>query len=267
MDLQLKGRVALVTGGSKGIGASIVRELAREGVQVAICARASDAMSALDREIRAAGGSCLAVPTDVLEPAEIQACVQTVASTWGGLDILVNNVGGAPRFGGFEELSDEDWLQSFDYNLMSIVRFTRAGLPWLRRSGLKRIINITSISALQPGTYNPHYTVTKAAAANLSKHLSVLLAKEQILVNSVAAGPVHSDAWTRNVQRLAEARGVSETEAAERVDREEAAKIPLGEVGEGEHIAAAVALLASPRSSWTTGSTFHVNGGKLSAAL
>ena len=185
MDLQLRGRIALVTGGSRGIGAGIVRQFAQEGVKVIFTARASTAMSTLEAEVRSSGGDCLAVPVDVFDAGALQTAVDAAATHWGGLDILVNNVGGAIRFGGFEELNDEDWIKAFEFNVMATVRCTRAALPYLRRSTLKRVINISSISAQQPGFFNPHYTVTKAAIVNLGKHLANILAKEQILVNTV----------------------------------------------------------------------------------
>ena len=267
MDLQLKNRVALVTGGSKGIGASIVRQLTREGVRVIFCARPSSAMSALAEEIKAAGGVCAALPVDVFDAVAVATAVEAAAGQWGGLDILINNVGGALRFGGFEELSDDDWTRAYEFNVMSVVRFTRAALPHLRKSSLRRIINVSSTSALQPGAYNPHYTVTKAAIVNLGKYLANVLAKENILVNTVCPGPVHSESWQENVRRVGRDRGITETEAEAIIEKEESAKIPLGAVGEGEHIASVVALLASPVSAWTTGSCFHVNGGKMSAAI
>ena len=267
MDLQLKDRIALVTGGSKGIGASIVRRLANEGAKVIFCARPSPAMSALELEVRATGGACIAMPVDVFDVVALKNLVNDAAAYWGGLDILVNNVGGAIKFGGFDELSDEDWMRAYEFNVMSMVRFTRAVLPYLRKSELKRIINISSTSAAQPGSYNPHYTVTKAAVINLSKHLANVLAKDKILVNTVCPGPVHSDSWEENIFQIASARKISQTEARVLVENEEAAKIPLGVVGEGDQIASVVALLASPLSDWTTGSCFHINGGKMSNAF
>jgi 3-oxoacyl-[acyl-carrier protein] reductase len=266
MDLQLKERIALVTGGSRGIGAGIVRHLAQEGVKVIFCARASTAMTALEAEVRAGGGACLAIPADVFDPSALQAAVDTAAAHWGGLDILVNNVGGAIRFGGFEDLNDDDWMKAYEFNVMSTVRCTRAALPHLRRSTLKRVINVSSISAQQPGFYNPHYAGTKAAIVNLGKHLANILSKDNILVNTVCPGPVHSESWESNIAKIAAERGVSVEESRRAVEKEEAAKIPLGVVGEPEHVAAVVALLASPLSAWTTGACFHINGGKMMAA-
>jgi 3-oxoacyl-[acyl-carrier protein] reductase len=267
LDLQLRGRIALVTGGSRGIGAGIVRQFSEEGAKVIFTARASTAMSALEAEVRSSGGDCLAMPVDVFDAGALQTAVDAAASHWGGLDILVNNVGGAIRFGGFEDLNDEDWMNAFEFNVMATVRYTRAALPYLRRSTLKRIINISSISAQQPGFFNPHYTVTKAAVVNLGKHLANILAKEKILVNTVCPGPVHSESWEGNIFKTAAERMISIDEARSAVEEEESAKIPLGTVGDPIHIATVVTLLASPLSEWTTGMCFHVNGGKLATAF
>lgn len=267
MDLELQDRVALVTGGSKGIGASIVRGLAREGAHVCFCARPSEQLIALADEIRKEGGICEPIAVDVFDANAIKSTVKECALRMGGLDILVNNVGGALRFGGFDELEDEDWIRAFEFNVMSVVRFTRAALPYLRVSKLRRIINISSISAFQPGLYNPHYAVTKAAVVNLGKHLSNILSKEKVLVNTVCPGPVYSDSWDKNVKRIAQIQGISEDEAEAKCELEEAEKIPLIKIGQGEDIAAAVAFLASPKSNWTTGACIHINGGKLSTAI
>lgn len=267
MNLELKDRIVLVTGGSKGIGAAIVRAFAREGARVAFCARPSPQLEGLAAELTAAGHRCLALPVDVFAPQSVAAAVASAAAHWGGLDVLVNNVGGAPRFAGFEELTDEDWFRSFEFNVMSVVRFTRAALPHLRQSSLRRIINVSSISALQPGAFNPHYTTTKAAVVNLGKHLANTLAAARILVNTVCPGPIHSDSWQRNVSRVAAARGTDMSDTFAEIEAAEAAKIPLGVVGEAAQVADATVFLASPVSSWTTGSCFHVNGGKLAAAL
>ena len=149
---------------------------------------------------------------------------------------------------------------------MSVVRFTRSALPHLRGSTLRRIINVSSISAVQPGYYNPHYTVTKAAVLNLGKYLANALANENILVNTICPGPVKTEAWEMNVRKVSLTRKISDYEARELVEKEEISKIPLRALGEGVHIASAVALLASPLSSWTTGSCIHINGGKLNSS-
>ena len=150
---------------------------------------------------------------------------------------------------------------------MSVVRFTRSAIEYLKESELRRIINISSISALQPGEYNPHYTTTKAAVVNLGKYLSNVYAKEKILVNTVCPGPVYSESWRKCVKNIAEENGISEKVAKTNFDLGEIKKIPLGKIGNGEDIAAAVAFIASPKSHWTTGACININGGKQSAAI
>lgn len=263
MNLALNGRVALVTGGSKGIGRAIARALAEEGARVAVTARGAQALQDTAREL--SEWNVLAVAADATDPTAVDAAVARVVDLHGGLDILVNNVGGAGRFGGFRDLGDADWRSAFDLNVLSMVRFVRAAEPHLRRSKCGRVINISSISGVQPGSFNPHYTATKAATINLSRHLADYFAKDRVLVNVVCPGPVHSESWDENVRRLAIERDIPFESAWQQVEREEAAKIPLGRVGDGEDIAGFVAFLASDKSGWATGSCFHVNGGKLRA--
>jgi 3-oxoacyl-[acyl-carrier protein] reductase len=179
------------------------------------------------------------------------------------LDILVNNAGGAPKFAAFDDLDDADWMDSYDLNVMSAVRFVRASVPYLTLSRNARIINISSISGLEPGGYNPHYTNTKAAVLNLTKYLANYYAQRGILVNAVCPGPVYSDSWERNVKRLASERNLSMEEARNRVDIEESGKVPLRRVGNPEDVAALALFLASDQSKWITGSCFPIDGGKM----
>ena len=191
------------------------------------------------------------------------AAFPEVTEIYGKLDILVNNIGGAPKFAKFDDLSDHDWLMTFDLNVMSVVRFVRAAAPWLKKSEAGRIINMTSVSGIEPGYFNPHYTTTKAALINLTKYLANQYAKDGVLVNAVCPGPVYSDSWDRNLVRLAAERGISVEEVKKNIDAEESAKIPLGRVGEGADVAGLVSFLASDASQWTTGACFPVDGGKL----
>ncbi len=262
MNLALSGRVALVTGGTKGIGRAIAQALAEEGARVAVTARGADALRKAAQELSA--WNVLAVAADATDQKAVDSAVARVIEVHGGLDVLVNNVGGAGKLGGFADLGDADWRYAFDLNVLSMVHFVRAAEPHLRKSKCGRIINISSIAGVQPGAFNPHYTVTKAATINLTQCLAKHFVGDRVLVNVVCPGPVHSDSWDANVTRLAVERGIPAEEARLQVEREEAAKIPLGRVGEGEDIAGMVAFLASEKAGWVTGSCFHVNGGKLS---
>jgi 3-oxoacyl-[acyl-carrier protein] reductase len=250
-----------VSGGSKGIGRSIARELAEEGASVAITARGADALQKTAAELP--NLNILTIPSDATNQEAAQSAVARVMEVFGRLDILVNNVGGAGKFGGFGELTDADWRSTFDLNVLSVVHFVRAAEQHLRLSKAGRIINISSIVGVQPGTFNPHYAVTKAATINLSKFLADYFARDGVLVNVVCPGPVHSESWGENVRRLAGERNVALEEAWRQVEREESSKIPLGRVGEGDDVAGLVAFLVSERASWITGSCFHINGGKL----
>ncbi|MCX5809904.1 MAG: glucose 1-dehydrogenase [Proteobacteria bacterium] len=263
MNSGLQGRTAIVTGGSKGIGKAIAKSLALEGANVVICARALEPLISVQKEIDERGGSALAVAADVMKPEAVQKVVAATIDKFGGMDILVNNAGGAGKFGGFFELSDEDWLEAYKLNIMSAVNFVRYSVPWLKKSKHSRIINISSISGIQPGYYNPHYTVTKAAMINLTKVLSNQLLKDNILVNVVCPGPVHSYSWEKYIQDTASMHGLPVEEVRKRIEIEEASKIPLGKVGEPEEVAELVTFLASDKASWIAGSCFHVNGGKL----
>ena len=265
MNISLKGRVALVTGGSKGIGKAISRALAEAGASVSVGARGRDAIQHTVDDIHARGARAIGVGLDVTDSNAVNAAVKETAEKLGGIDILVCDAGGAVRFGGFGELSDEDWRSTFDLNVMGVVRSVRAAEPYLRKSKTPRIIIISSISGLQPGRFNPHYTTTKAAVINLSKHLANIYSSERILVNVVCPGPTHSNSWDESIRQRAESDHRSHQEVRDEMERQEISKIPLGRVGEGEDLAPLVVFLASDQASWITGSCFHVDGGKLAS--
>jgi 3-oxoacyl-[acyl-carrier protein] reductase len=263
MDLGLLNKVVLVTGASKGIGKSIALAFAREGARVAICARDEAPLEKTAIEIRSLGAKVLAVSSDVTDPASVKRAVSETVRKFQGLDVLINNAGGAERFAGFWDLSEEDWRQAYELNVLSIVAFASAAIPHLKRSSAGRIVNIASTSGLQPGKGNPHYSAAKAAAINFSKHLANLLASDGILVNCICPGPVWSDSWERTAARKAKEMKISYEEAArlERAGDEPA--IPLGRLGRPEDIAGLTVFLASVEAGWITGACFRVDGGKI----
>ena len=263
MNLGLKDKVAIISGASKGIGLAIAQSLATEGVKVVICSRGPEALSFAQKEIEKAGGTVFTMTADVTKPADVKKVVTTTLKKFGQLDILINNAGGAIKFSDFDGLTDEDWLNTFQLNVMSSVHFTRFALPALRKSSSARIIQISSIAGVQPGLYNPHYSTAKAALINFSKYLANTLVKDKILVNVICVGPVHSDAWERNLEHVAKLKNKSVKAIRRIFDAQESAKVPLGRIGEGKDVAGLVTFLASAQSSWITGSCFHVDGGKL----
>ena len=179
-----------------------------------------------------------------------------------GLNVIVNNAGGVEKFAGFFELETEDWLQAFQLNTMSIVHISRAAHSYLKESKSGRIININSATALQPGVYNPHYSASKASAINLTKHLANIMARDNILVNSIVAGTFESDSWDRNIRRLAADENISSEIALKKELELATNSIPLGRIGSPEDITPLVLLLASEKFSWATGACFTVDGGK-----
>ena len=265
MNLDLKGKIAIVTGGSKGIGREISMALAAEGVRVIIAARGIEAIDEVCLAINKTGGEAIGMQVDITSGKEVSQVVQNVLKKYGGLDFLVNNAGGAPKFGSLQDLNESDWFDSFKLNVMGCVNFVKACEAALLKSKQGRIIIISSISGLQPGNYNPHYSSSKAATINLSKHLANLYAENGICCNVICAGPVHSNSWNENVSDLAARRNISFDQAFSETENREIAKIPLGRVGNPEDISSIVSFLLSKNAKWITGSCFHVSGGKYSA--
>lgn len=259
----LKGRVALVTGASRGLGRQIALSLARRGAAVALTARDERSLETVRRLIRSAGGRAEYFTADARSTPQVRRAVDAAVRTFKRLDILVNNAGGAERFAGLSELNEADWMSAYDLNVLSILRFSQAALPHLQRSKHARIINISSIAGVQPGDFNPHYSTAKAAAIHLSKVLAGQLAARRIRVNTVCPGPIHTDAWERNITDQAARRRMGRAACRAAVEKEEASKIPLGRVGECSDVTGLIDWLAGDGSSWTTGSCFHINGGKL----
>lgn len=264
MDTALRDRRVVITGASEGIGAGVSRCFAAEGARLAVCARRPQPLQALADELGTAADVRL-VTADMTDAGDVQRFAGEVDAAFGGVDVLVNAVGGADRLAGFDELSDDDWLASYELNLLSAVRVTRAFLPLLRRAGGGRIINIASESGLQPDPFMPHYNAAKAALINFSKSLSKALAGEGILVNCV------SPAMTRNaeVEAMIAARARDRQVTPVRAQRELLAEfrpnIVLGRPGEPHEVGAAVVFLASAPASFVTGANLRVDGGSVAS--
>jgi 3-oxoacyl-[acyl-carrier protein] reductase len=249
LELNLSGRRALITGGSKGIGMAVAEELVAEGVHVAICARHQD------EKLRASGGTVYAQVTDVTDAAQITDLVARSVETLGGLDILVNNAGAAHP-GNFESLTDEDWRADLDVKLFSQIRCTRAALEHLRRSRTARVININSVYARYPDPTFFATTVNRAACLNFTKALACELGPEGILVNSVNIGFVVTPQWQRIKARRAPDASDDEFFASLASD-----EVPLGRFGAVGEVSGLVAFLSSDRASYITGASIDVAGG------
>ena len=264
MDLGIRGRVALVTGGSKGIGFAIAAGLAREGVRVAVCARDEAALAAAAERL-AVGGSVVAVAGDVSTAEGCRRVFDETCRHFGSADILVNNAGGSSGPAGFLALSDANWLDTFEATLMSAVRLARLAIPPMQQRHWGRIIMISSTSGHQPDVVVPHYNAAKAGLINLAKTLSLDLAADNILVNCVCPGLVRTAA----VEAAAEIRlreqgtDVAAMTADEMVDAYFGPRrpIPLGRVGAPDDVAGMVCLLCSEQAAWITGACVDVDGG------
>jgi 3-oxoacyl-[acyl-carrier protein] reductase len=247
MDLGLRGKVAIVTGGSRGIGRSICRGLADEGCDVVLCARGEEQLRKTEAEITAAGVRALGVVADVTVAADVDRLVDEAVKNFGRVDVLVNNAGGS-RAGN----EDADWQAGHEMNLMAAVRASRAVTPYMRAQGAGSIVHIVSIWGREAGG-GLIYNAYKAAMVSHAKNLALQLAPDHIRVNSVAPGSIQhpGGSWDRRVQ--ADPEGMSQFVAQ---------NIPSGRFGRAEEVANAVVFLASERASWITGACLNVDGGQ-----
>lgn len=258
MDLELGGKVAMVAAGSKGMGRACALGFAREGARVSICARGADELQRTAREIAdQAGADVLAVPTDLSNPAAIQAWVEGTLERFGGVDILVTNAGGPPRGTWDEFQTDEPWLKAFELNLLSTIRMIRAVVPSMRQRGGGRILNIQSSSVKAPIDGLILSNTIRPGVVGLAKTLSRELADDNILINTVAPGRIYTDRLRGGILDQASRKGLSEEDAA----KVSAQDIPLKRFGRPEEFADMVVFLASARASYVTGSTIAVDGG------
>lgn len=252
MDLQLHDKVALITGGTQGIGRATAIRLAQEGAAVVIAARGQERLDALAAEILAAGGKVTAVQADVASAADCERLVSEAIKAFGRLDILVNNAGTSST-GEFESVTDEIWREDLELKLFGAIRLARLAIPQMKQQGGGRIINITTIGAKQPRAKSMPTTVTRAAGLALTKALSKEYAAHNILVNTVCIGLIRS---AQQDAKAAKA-NLSSVQFYANLGRD----IPLGRVGLPEEVANVIAFLASDAASYVTGSSINLDGG------
>ena len=246
MELQLEGKVALITGASRGIGRAIAMALAAERCDIALAARGEDALREAEREVSALGVRAAAIVADVTSAADVERMVAGTVSALGRIDILVNNAGGS-----FPD-DDEGWQNAFAANIEAAVRATRAAVPHMRAQGGGSIVHVASIWGREAGGGLP-YNAMKAAMISHAKNSALTLAKDNIRVNSVAPGSVRHPGGSWDRRALADPEGM-----AKFVEE----KIALGRFGTAEEIANVVTFLCSPKASWVTGACINIDGGQ-----
>jgi NAD(P)-dependent dehydrogenase (short-subunit alcohol dehydrogenase family) len=255
MDLGLRDRVCIVTGSTGGIGLATAQFLAAEGARVAIVGRDSTRVESA----RQTAGAALGIVADLAESAAAEAVVGEATTSLGEVDCLVNNVGVAYQ-ADFEQVTDDQWDEMWQLNVMSFVRAIRAVLPSMRGRGSGVIVNVSSTAAKRPSTGMPNYSVTKAAVLSLSRLVADLYAKEGIRCNAITPGPTATSAWLGEgglADQQARRSGKMREEALASV----AAGRPLGRLAEPEEIASVIAFLCSERASYVTGAAWSADGG------
>jgi 3-oxoacyl-[acyl-carrier protein] reductase len=255
VELGLAGRVCLVTGSTSGIGLETARLLAAEGARVAVCGRDSERVEAA----RTSAGAELGVVADLVEPAAPEELVAAAAEALGPVDCLVNNVGEAYQIA-FDELSDRQWEDMWELNVMSYVRAIRAVLPSMRDRGGGAIVNVSSTAGKRPSTGMPNYSVTKAAVLSLSRLVADIYARDGVRCNAVAPGPTATDAWLAD-GGLADQQASRSGQRREEVLKAVGASRPLGRLARPGEIASVIVFLCSEQASYVTGAAWSADGG------
>lgn len=259
MDLGLQGKVAIVTGGSMGLGYAVASELAREGCRVTICARNAKRLEKARQFIESdSGGQILAVQADMGHPNGAEKVVEGTINHFGSVQILVNNAGESITKD-FLDVSREDWGEIFQTILLGASDACRLVIPHMQRQKWGRIINVGSVSSKQPRQRRVLSNAAKAALMSLTKTLAREFVKDGILVNAVVPGRFATH-WPERIRKMAAEQGRSEQDVYSEVTRD----ISMGRLGEPEELSGLVAFLASERASYISGAAFPVDGGELS---
>ncbi|MEH2459907.1 SDR family NAD(P)-dependent oxidoreductase [Nostoc sp.] len=264
MDLGLKGKVAVITGGDSGIGKATAKLLAEEGAKVTIIDKTSESLQIAAQELRESG-EIFTVQADLTQPKEVEAAKEQILERFGTVHILVHAAGITGGTGDFLELSDEEWYKTIDVDLMATVRTCRAFIGAMRETGWGRVILVSSEDALQPYPEEIPYCACKAAVLNLAKNLSKAYAKDGVLVNAVSPAYIATPMTDAMMEKRSKQLGVSFHEAIDSFLDEQRPHIELKRRGKPEEVAAVIAFLCSEQSSFVVGSNYRVDGGSVAS--
>lgn len=260
MDLELKGKRAVITGGSVGIGLAVAKALASEGVDIIILARDRARVEREASELASAFGvRSLGISADVSRKEDIDAAAARIEKFFSGVDILINNAGTGTSET-IMDAPDEKWNHFWELHVMAAIRLSRAMVPGMRKRGGGVILNTASICAKQPLGYEPIYNTTKAALVMMSKCLANELIKDNIRVNVVNPGLILTPDWKKTAGILTQGTGTTVDQYLDKIAKDNA---PIGRFGTPEELAHFYVFLCSPRSSYCVGSSYYVDGGWL----
>lgn len=258
MELGLDGKVAIVAAGSKGLGLASAQSLAREGANVAIFSRSRESLQAAAQTIASQGGGQVhSTVADLRKLEDLERVVEETVERFGGIDILINNSGG-PRLGPFSLVTEEDWRDALETEVLAVVRLCKLVIPRMRERGGGRIINITTVGIKKPQPGLVLSDATRHCVNGLALNLAMELAPENILVNTVCPGPILTERLEEAIRTTSGQEGISLAEAEEHW----LGLIPLHSFGKPADLGDLVAYLASDRSGFMTGTVTQVDGGK-----
>ncbi len=254
MDLGIKGKCALVTGGTHGIGRSIALALANEGCNVCICSRNKERVEKTVAELKLKGVDCLGINADVTIQSDVETTMKSIIDKWGTIHILINNVGGGGRWGSdiVEETDEKVWIEVYEKNVLSAIRFTNLAIPHMRKQKWGRVVTITSIFGREAGG-RPWFSMAKIAQTSFMKSMAIkeYLAKDGVTFNSVAPGAIMipDTGWEKKLKE-------NPKEVEEFINQE----LPLGRFGTPEEVANVVAFICSEKASLLNGVSVPVDG-------